>query len=86
MEVVISRLSSILSNGDAQLNDIDTWPPRIRQEVARWLSDWHLVSFLCMQGLFSLVSCSVIKNPLELTLIGRAEATVSSRDYPCPPE
>lgn len=32
-----------------------TWPPRIKDEVGKWLSDWHLVAFLCFQGLFSLV-------------------------------
>jgi len=38
-----------------ELNDTATWTAKIKLEVARWLSDWHLVAFLCFQGLFSLV-------------------------------
>ena len=56
MQVVIAQLSSILANAGVEVGDTETWPPRIKDDVAKWLSDWHLVSFLCIQGLFSLVS------------------------------
>lgn len=55
LELVMSQLASIVRGSDAQVDDMATWPPRIRDEVASWLSDWHLVSFLCFQGLLSLV-------------------------------
>jgi nuclear protein localization family protein 4 len=56
MEVAISQLASILSDGEGEISDVYTWPPRIKTEVIKWLGDFHLVSFLCMQGLFSQVS------------------------------
>lgn len=56
MQVVITQLSAILKSSDAEIGDTGTWPGRIKKDVERWLSDWHLVTFLCMQGLFSLVS------------------------------
>lgn len=56
MQVVITQLAAILKNSDAEIGDTGTWPGRIKKDVERWLSDWHLVTFLCMQGLFSLVS------------------------------
>ncbi|KIR82129.1 nuclear protein localization protein 4 [Cryptococcus gattii EJB2] len=54
MQVVITQLSAILKSSDAEIGDTGTWPGRIKKDVERWLSDWHLVTFLCMQGLFSL--------------------------------
>lgn len=56
MQVVITQLAAILKTSDAEIGDTGTWPGRIKKDVERWLSDWHLVTFLCMQGLFSLVS------------------------------
>lgn len=56
MQVVITQLAAILKSSDAEIGDTGTWPGRIKKDVERWLSDWHLVTFLCMQGLFSLVS------------------------------
>lgn len=56
MEVVISRLQAVIRDSDAEIGDVGTWPPRIKDAVVKWLSDWHLVTYLCMQGLFSLVS------------------------------
>lgn len=58
LEVVVSRLASIVRASDGEVGDVGTWPPRIKEEVAKWLSDWHLVAFLCYQGLFSLVRLS----------------------------
>lgn len=55
MELVISQLGGILRGCDGEVTDSSTWPPRTKQQVAKWLSDWHLVAFLCMQGIFSLV-------------------------------
>jgi len=55
MEIIIAQLSSLLSDAAGEVSDPKTWPPRIKSEVVKWLSDWHLVTFLCMQGLFSLV-------------------------------
>ncbi|KIR37157.1 nuclear protein localization protein 4 [Cryptococcus deuterogattii MMRL2647] len=54
MQVVITQLAALLKNSDAEIGDTGTWPGRIKKDVERWLSDWHLVTFLCMQGLFSL--------------------------------
>ncbi|ODO07176.1 nuclear protein localization protein 4 [Cryptococcus wingfieldii CBS 7118] len=54
MTVVVSQLAAILQSSDAEIGDTGTWPARIKVDVAKWLSDWHLVAFLCMQGLFSL--------------------------------
>lgn len=56
LELVVAQLSRIIRDSDASVGEVTTWPPRIKDEVGRWLSDWHLVAFLCMQGLFSLVS------------------------------
>lgn len=56
LEVVINKLAGIVRDSDADITDPNTWPGRIKVVVGRWLSDWHLVAFLCMQGLFSLVS------------------------------
>jgi nuclear protein localization family protein 4 len=56
MEGVIARLSSVLSGSDLEVSDPSTWPPRIKTDVGKWLSDWHLVTYLCNQGLFSSVS------------------------------
>lgn len=53
MEVVVRELLRILQTSDLDVSDTATWPARIKQEVAKWLSDWHLVSFLCMHGPFS---------------------------------
>lgn len=87
MEVVIAQLASVLSAGGAgEIGDPGTWPPRCTKEVEKWLSDWHLVAFLCMQGLFSLVcmmrifECSADKGA------GRTKALVQSLDCPCAPE
>jgi len=55
MGMVIAQLSSILSDGAGEMGDVGTWPPRVKEAVIKWLSDWHLVTFLCNQGLFSLV-------------------------------
>lgn len=55
LEVAVSQLASIVRDSDADVGDTGTWPPRIKEEVGKWLSDWHLVAFLCYQGLFSLV-------------------------------
>ena len=56
MQVVIAQLAGIVTTSDAQIGDMYTWPPRVKDEVAKWLSDFHLVSYLCMQGILSLVS------------------------------
>ena len=56
LEVVTRQLRSVLSSSDLEIGDVGTWSPRVKDEVVQWLSDWHLVTFLCMQGLFSLVS------------------------------
>ncbi|KAL7424724.1 nuclear protein localization protein 4 [Cryptotrichosporon argae] len=53
MEVVVASLVGVLGV-DVDVGDTGTWPPRMREAVGRWLSDWHLVAFLCMQGVFSL--------------------------------
>ncbi|OCF41793.1 nuclear protein localization protein 4 [Kwoniella heveanensis CBS 569] len=60
LELVISQLSGILRKSDAEIGDTGTWPLRIKKEVEKWLSDWHLVAFLCMQGLFSLEEQKVL--------------------------
>ncbi|CAD6571324.1 MAG: nuclear protein localization protein 4 [Tremellales sp. Tagirdzhanova-0007] len=54
LEGVIVQLSSILSDGAGEVSDPGTWPPRIKDDVLSWLNDWHLITFLCMQGIFSL--------------------------------
>ena len=80
LEKVVQQLANIVSKSDCELGDVGTWPPRIKQDVGKWLSDWHLVSFICMQGLFSLVSlcCSCIPidhfRQYQLTKTGRAKA------------
>jgi nuclear protein localization family protein 4 len=56
LELVISQLAAIIRDSDADVGDVNSWPERIKKEVGKWLSDWHLVTFLSMQGLFSLVS------------------------------
>lgn len=56
LEKVVQQLANIVSKADCEMGDVGTWPPRIKDDVRRWLSDWHLVTFLCMQGLLSLVS------------------------------
>lgn len=53
MEVVVRELLKILRGADLEVNDTATWPSRIRAEVEKWLSDWHLVTFLVMHGPFS---------------------------------
>ncbi|WWC86305.1 nuclear protein localization protein 4 [Kwoniella dendrophila CBS 6074] len=60
LELVISQLSAIIRKSDAEINDTGTWPQRIKDEVKKWLSDWHLVAFLCMQGLFSLAEQKIL--------------------------
>ncbi|WVR05934.1 nuclear protein localization protein 4 [Kwoniella sp. DSM 27419] len=60
LELVISQLTAILRGADAEVGDVGTWPPRIKSQVGKWLSDWHLVAFLCMQGLFSLEEQKVL--------------------------
>ncbi|WVQ62138.1 nuclear protein localization protein 4 [Kwoniella botswanensis] len=60
LEVVISQLSGIIKKSDAEISDTGTWPDRIKEEVKRWLSDWHLVAFLCMQGLLSLAEQKIL--------------------------
>jgi len=52
----MQQLGSILKKETLEMNDTATWPSKTKAEVAKWLSDWHLVAFLCLQGLFSLVS------------------------------
>jgi len=59
LESVISKISNIVNSSDATVGDVTSWPPRIKEEVGKWLSDWHLVSFLCYQGLFTLVCHSL---------------------------
>lgn len=56
IEVVVRQLSQLLSSPSIELGDTATWSTQVKMEVAKWLSDWHLVAFLCMQGLFSHVS------------------------------
>jgi hypothetical protein len=51
-----------VNSSDATVGDVTSWPPRIKEEVGKWLSDWHLVSFLCYQGLFTLVRLSFLIN------------------------
>ena len=34
--------------------------PHKRIELAKWLSDWHLVAFLGSTGLFSEVCCNLV--------------------------
>jgi nuclear protein localization family protein 4 len=53
MEIVLRELLKILKSADLEVSDTGTWPARIKDEVERWLSDWHLVTFLCMHGSFS---------------------------------
>lgn len=53
LEIVIRELLKILKSSDLDVADTGTWPVRIKDEVERWLSDWHLVTFLCMHGSFS---------------------------------
>ncbi|BEI83557.1 hypothetical protein CcaverHIS002_0401610 [Cutaneotrichosporon cavernicola] len=53
LEIVIRELLKILKSSDLEVSDTGTWPARIKDEVERWLSDWHLVTFLCMHGSFS---------------------------------
>lgn len=53
MEIVIRELLKVLKSSDLEVSDTGTWPVRIKDDVERWLSDWHLVSFLCMHGPFS---------------------------------
>lgn len=54
----MTQLHGILKpeSSNIEMNDTATWTAKVKVDVARWLSDWHLVSFLCFQGLFSLVS------------------------------
>ena len=61
MELLISQLSSLITSGE--VGDTLTWPERIKKDVQRWLSDFHLVSFLCLQGLLSLVSSAPTTDP-----------------------
>jgi nuclear protein localization family protein 4 len=53
MEVVVRDLMKILQTSDLEVSDTATWPVRVKDQVAKWLSDWHLVAFLCMHGTFS---------------------------------
>lgn len=53
MEVVVRNLMRILQSSDLEVGDTSTWPARIKTEVAKWLSDWHLVTFLAIHGPFS---------------------------------
>lgn len=53
MEGVIRELMRILQSSDLEVGDTATWPSRIKKEVEKWLSDWHLVAFLAMYGPFS---------------------------------
>ncbi|KAL1410637.1 nuclear protein localization protein 4 [Vanrija albida] len=53
LEVVIRDLLKILGGSDLEVSDTGTWPARIKKEVEKWLSDWHLVTFLCLHGSFS---------------------------------
>lgn len=53
MEVVVRELLNIL-RGDADLSDPSSWSSSVKEKVQRWLSDWHLVTFLCMHGPFSI--------------------------------
>lgn len=53
MELVVRELLRILRGADLEIGDVGTWPSRIREDVQRWLSDWHLVAFLAMHGPFS---------------------------------
>jgi len=68
LESVISQISNIVNSSDATVGDVTSWPPRIKEEVGKWLSDWHLVSFLCYQGLFTLVRFSFFINVSYLLL------------------
>lgn len=43
MSIVVSQLSTLLKSGS------------VHESIQRWLSDWHLVWFLCQEGGFSQV-------------------------------
>jgi nuclear protein localization family protein 4 len=53
MVEVVRNLMRILQSSDLDVSDTSTWPSRIKNEVGKWLSDWHLVTFLAMHGPFS---------------------------------
>jgi len=72
LESVISQISNIVNSSDATVGDVTSWPPRIKEEVGSWLSDWHLVAFLCFQGLFSLV------RRLDLTTLNKKHDNADS--------
>jgi nuclear protein localization family protein 4 len=71
-------VSKLVSSPSIEISDTATWPLQVKMEVARWLSDWHLVAFLCMQGLFSLVSLFEL-TPLATALIRQDEQKLLCR-------
>lgn len=83
LELVLRQLGSILGGKGVEMNDTSTWTEGIKMEVIKWLSDWHLVAFLCMQGLFSLVSGSVVHILLCADSAGGAETLMPSIHSPC---
>jgi len=89
IEGVMNQLGNILKKSTLEMNDTATWPSQTKSDVAKWLSDWHLVAFLCMQGLFSLVSPPVrpryttkfrLTNQEEQKLLCKASTAHSTGD------
>lgn len=57
MEVVIRDLLKVLKSDPLlsipEYSDTSAWPVGLKSKVQRFLSDWHLITFLCMHGPFS---------------------------------
>jgi nuclear protein localization family protein 4 len=55
MGTIVSQLGSLFKGTSSSLGDIDGWTEEVKLKIASWLSDWHLISFIAMQGILSLV-------------------------------
>lgn len=51
MEVVVRELLPIIRGLDS---DPSSWSLDVKNKIQHWLSDWHLITFLCMHGPFSI--------------------------------
>ncbi|EIW72439.1 hypothetical protein TREMEDRAFT_58601 [Tremella mesenterica DSM 1558] len=71
LDVVIRQLGQLLRG--RLISAPETWEDDTKFGIGRWLSDWHLVCFLCMQGLFSLEEQKL----LCLTSVSHLSSTTS---------
>ena len=56
LDLVIKQLSTLLKSTGSENASPESWSEKTKTDIGKWLSDWHLLAFICMQGLLSLVS------------------------------